>query len=64
MVGQDVLLKRTFSVVGGELATPIREFQDASGATWLETIFVKGHAETLERHPKPAFLSLVLQEIR
>ena len=59
----DVHLQRTYSIVGGELATPIREFQDAAGTTWLETIFIKGHEQTLERHPKPDFLRWVLQEL-
>jgi hypothetical protein len=60
----DLLLRRTYSVAGGQLATPIREFQDAAGVTWFETIFVNGHEETLERHSKPALLSLILQEVR
>ena len=60
----DVLLNHTYSVIGGDTATPIREFQDTAGTTWLEAIFARGHEETLERHPKPAFRSLVLQERR
>ena len=60
----DVSLKCTYAVVGGETATPIREFQDKAGVVWLEAIFVSGHTETLERHTKPAFLNLVLQEVR
>ena len=60
----DLLLRHTYSVVGGDLATPIREFQDSSGVTWLEAIFVRGHEETLERHTKPALQSIVLQEVR
>jgi hypothetical protein len=50
-------------MVGGELATPIREFLDDGGTAWLEAIFVSGHTQTLERYPKRAFLSLVLQEV-
>ena len=60
----DAHLRRTYSVVGGHLATPVREFQDAAGVTWFETIFVNGHEETLERYSKPAFLNLILQEVR
>ena len=60
----NVLLQRTYSIVGGELATPIREFQDASGTTWLEAIFVNGQHETLERQPKTTFRNLILQEVR
>ena len=59
----DVLLTRTYSVVGGDLATPICEFQDAAGVTWLEAIFVHGQEETLERQPKSTFQTLVLQEV-
>jgi hypothetical protein len=45
----EVRLQHTYSVAGGELATPIREFEDAAGAPWLESIFANGHAETIER---------------
>ena len=60
----DVSLKRTYSVLGGDLATPVREFRDGSGIAWYESIFVNGHGETLERQTKEAFRALVLQEVR
>ncbi len=59
----NISLKTTYAMVGGELATPIREFLDDGGTAWLEAIFVSGHTQTLERYPKRAFLSLVLQEV-
>jgi hypothetical protein len=60
----EVRLQHTYSVAGGELATPIREFEDAAGTPWLESIFANGHAKTIERHSKCAFLSMVLQEVQ
>ncbi len=59
----NINLKTTYALVGGELATPIREFLDEGGTTWLEAIFVSGHTQTLERYPKRTFLNLVLQEV-
>jgi hypothetical protein len=63
MATNEIALRHTYAIVGGEVAIPLREFFDEGGSPWMEAIFVRGHAETVERHPTPEFLDLILQEV-
>jgi hypothetical protein len=61
----NVELLHSYTMVGGEVAVPVREWTAEDGATRIEAVFTAGnadHTERTEQHSKKKFLEMILHD--